>query len=136
MPDRQKVQTEPQSEVIPTLEELGIGFVPFSPLGKGFLTGTINSKLEDVDRRYAIPRFSEENIKANLVLVNALSEIADKKNVTTGQLALAWILAQKPSITLIPWTTKLDRDYTCGRPLSRSFRKTNRQIEINSDAKY
>ncbi len=114
MPDRQKVQTEPQSEIIPTLEELEICFVSFSPLGKGFLTGTINSKLEDVDRRYAIPRFSEENIKANLVLVNALSEIADKKNVTTGQLALAWILAQKPWITPIPWTTKLDRDYTCG----------------------
>jgi pyridoxine 4-dehydrogenase len=70
-------------------------------LGKGFLTGTINSKLADVDRRNVIPRFTEENIKANLVLVDALSEIANQKNITTGQLALAWILAQKPWIAPI-----------------------------------
>ena len=100
---------EPENEIIPLLEELGIGFVPFSPLGKGFLTGTINSKLADVDRRNIIPRFSEENIQANLVLVNALSEIAEQKNVTTGQLALAWLLAQKPWIAPIPGTTKLNR---------------------------
>jgi aryl-alcohol dehydrogenase-like predicted oxidoreductase len=100
---------EPENEIIPLLEELGIGFVPFSPLGKGFLTGTINSKLADVDRRNIIPRFTEENIKANLVLVNALSEIAEQKNVTTGQLALAWLLAQKPWIAPIPGTTKLHR---------------------------
>ncbi|ANF49165.1 aldehyde oxidase [Chryseobacterium glaciei] len=100
---------EPENEIIPTLEELGIGFVPFSPLGKGFLTGIINKKLEDIDRRNVIPRFSEENIKVNLVLVDALSEIAKQKNITTGQLALAWLLAQKPWITPIPGTTKLHR---------------------------
>lgn len=100
---------EPENEIIPTLEELGIGFVPFSPLGKGFLTGTINSKLADIDRRNIIPRFSEENIKANYVLVDALSEIAQQKNITSAQLALAWLLAQKPFISPIPATTKLHR---------------------------
>jgi len=100
---------EPEDEIIPILEELGIGFVPFSPLGKGFLTGAINTKLDDVDRRNVLPRFTEENIKANLVLVEALSEIAQQKNVTTGQLALAWLLAQKPWISPIPGTTKLHR---------------------------
>ena len=100
---------EPEDEIIPTLEELGIGFVPFSPLGKGFLTGIINKKLEDIDRRNIIPRFSEENIKANLALVDALSEIARQKNITTSQLALAWLLAQKPWIAPIPGTTKLHR---------------------------
>lgn len=100
---------EPEEEIIPTLEELGIGFVPFSPLGKGFLTGTIKTKLADIDRRNIIPRFTEENIKANLVLVNALSEIAKQKNITSAQLALAWLLAQKPFISPIPATTKLHR---------------------------
>ena len=100
---------EPEQEIIPTLQELGIGFVPFSPLGKGFLTGIINKKLEAVDRRNIIPRFSEENIQANLVLVEALAKIAKEKNVTTGQLALAWLLAQKPWIAPIPGTTKLHR---------------------------
>lgn len=100
---------EPEDEIIPTLEELGIGFVPFSPLGKGFLTGVINKKLEDIDRRNILPRFSEENIKVNLVLVDALSEIAKAKGITTGQLALAWLLAQKPWIAPIPGTTKLHR---------------------------
>lgn len=100
---------EPENEIIPTLEELGIGFVPFSPLGKGFLTGIINKKLDAVDRRNIIPRFSEENIKANLALVDALSEIAQQKNISTGQLALAWLLAQKPWIAPIPGTTKLHR---------------------------
>ncbi|MET4138162.1 aldo/keto reductase [Pedobacter sp. UYP1] len=100
---------EPEDEIIPALEELGIGFVPFSPLGKGFLTGIINKKLEDIDRRNIIPRFSEENIKANLALVDALSEIAQQKNITTSQLALAWLLAQKPWIAPIPGTTKLHR---------------------------
>lgn len=100
---------EPEDEIIPALEELGIGFVPFSPLGKGFLTGIINKKLEDIDRRNIIPRFSEENIKANLALVDALSEIARQKNITTSQLALAWLLAQKPWIAPIPGTTKLHR---------------------------
>jgi len=100
---------EPEDEIIPVLEELGIGFVPFSPLGKGFLTGIINKKLDPVDRRNMIPRFTEENIKANMVLVDALSEIAQQKKVTTGQLALAWLLAQKPWIVPIPGTTKLHR---------------------------
>lgn len=100
---------EPENEIIPTLEELGIGFVPFSPLGKGFLTGMISTKLEAVDRRNMLPRFTEENIKANLVLVKALSEIAVQKNITTGQLALAWLLAQKPWIVPIPGTTKKHR---------------------------
>lgn len=100
---------EPEHEIIPTLEELGIGFVPFSPLGKGFLTGIINTKLETVDRRNILPRFTEENIKANLVLVHALSEIAQEKGITTGQLALAWLLAQKSWIAPIPGTTKLHR---------------------------
>jgi aryl-alcohol dehydrogenase-like predicted oxidoreductase len=94
---------------MPTLEELGIGFVPFSPLGKGFLTGIINKKLEDIDRRNIIPRFSEENIKANLVLVDALSQIAQQKNISRAQLALAWLLAKKPWIAPIPGTTKLHR---------------------------
>lgn len=100
---------EPENEIIPTLEELGIGFVPFSPLGKGFLAGAITSKLPDVDRRNIIPRFSEENIKANMALLDALTEIAKHKNVTTSQLALAWLLAQKPWIAPIPGTTKLHR---------------------------
>jgi len=100
---------EPEQEIIPVLEELEIGFVPFSPLGKGFLTGIINTKLEDADRRNILPRFTEENIKANLVLVKALSEIAEDKGITTGQLALAWLLAQKPWIAPIPGTTKLHR---------------------------
>jgi len=100
---------EPEDEIIPTLEELGIGFVPFSPLGKGFLTGMINTKLEEVDRRNILPRFTEENIKANQVLVKALAEIAGQKKITTGQLALAWLLARKPWIAPIPGTTKLHR---------------------------
>ncbi|PWG81411.1 aldo/keto reductase [Pararcticibacter amylolyticus] len=100
---------EPENEIIPILEELGIGFVPFSPLGKGFLAGAITSKLPDVDRRNIIPRFSEENIKANLVLLDALAEIAKEKDVTTSQLALAWLLAQKSWIAPIPGTTKLHR---------------------------
>lgn len=100
---------EPEKEIIPTLEELVIGFVPFSPLGKGFLTGAIHTKLAAADRRNMLPRFTEENIKANLVLVEALSEIARQKNVTAGQLALAWLLAQQPWIVPIPGTTKLHR---------------------------
>jgi len=100
---------EPEREIIPFLEESGIGFVPFSPLGKGFLTGIINSKLQDADRRNILPRFSEENIRANQVLVKALSEIAGRKDISPGQLALAWLLAQKPWIVPIPGTTKLHR---------------------------
>lgn len=100
---------EPENEILPVLEELGIGFVPFSPLGKGFLTGAITTKLDDADRRNILPRFTEENIKANRVLVDVLAEIAAQKNITAGQLALAWLLARKPWIVPIPGTTKLHR---------------------------
>ena len=102
---------EPEREVIPTLEELGIGFVPFSPLGKGFLTGAIEDKtaLDSKDFRNAIPRFSTENRKANQGLVDRLTEIARAKLATPAQVALAWLLAQKPWIVPIPGTTKLGR---------------------------
>jgi aryl-alcohol dehydrogenase-like predicted oxidoreductase len=102
---------EPEKEIIPTLEELGIGFVPFSPLGKGFLTGKIdeNTKLDSSDFRNTVPRFSPENRKANQALVDLLNNVAQKKNGTTAQIALAWLLAQKPWIVPIPGTTKLNR---------------------------
>ena len=102
---------EPEKAILPTLEELGIGFVPFSPLGKGFLTGAISDKTEfdKTDFRNIVPRFSEEARKANQVLVDALGKIADRKKATRGQIALAWLLAQKPWIVPIPGTTKLHR---------------------------
>ena len=102
---------EPEKEVIPTLEELGIGFVPFSPLGKGFLTGTINqsTKFAQNDFRNIVPRFTEENRKANQVVVDMVSKFAAQKKVTPAQIALAWLLAQKPWIVPIPGTTKLHR---------------------------
>jgi aryl-alcohol dehydrogenase-like predicted oxidoreductase len=102
---------EPEKEIIPTLEELGIGFVPFSPLGKGFLTGKIdeNTKLDDADFRNTVPRFSPENRKANQALVDLLNRVAQEKNATPAQIALAWLLAQKPWIVPIPGTTKLKR---------------------------
>lgn len=102
---------KPELEVIPTLEELGIGLVPFSPLGKGFLTGKIkeNTTFEKVDLRNAIPRFAPEARKANQALVNLLTEIAARKDATAAQIALAWLLAQKPWIVPIPGTTKLNR---------------------------
>jgi len=102
---------EPEKEIIPTLEELGIGFVPFSPLGKGFLTGTISesTKFNSKDFRNVVPRFDAENRKANVALVDALGAIAAKKNVTRAQIALAWLLAQRPWIVPIPGTTKLHR---------------------------
>ncbi len=102
---------EPEKEIIPTLEELGIGFVPFSPLGKGFLTGKIDDKTEFVknDFRNIVPRFSPEARKANQGLVDLLHEIADKKKATPAQIALAWILAQKPWMVPIPGTKKLER---------------------------
>jgi aryl-alcohol dehydrogenase-like predicted oxidoreductase len=102
---------EPEKEILPTLEELGIGFVPFSPLGKGFLTGAISDKTEfdKTDFRNVVPRFSEESRKANQALVNALGRIADQKRATKAQIALAWLLAQKPWIVPIPGTTKLHR---------------------------
>lgn len=102
---------EPEKEIIPTLEELGIGFVPFSPLGKGFLTGAINetTKFSSSDFRNIVPRFSEENRKANQALVDLLKSIATEKDATPAQIALAWLLAQKPWISPIPGTTKLHR---------------------------
>jgi aryl-alcohol dehydrogenase-like predicted oxidoreductase len=102
---------EPEHEVLPTLEELGIGFVPFSPLGKGFLTGAINesTKFDSTDFRNIVPRFNEENRKANQALVDVLGEIAAQKKATSAQIAIAWLLAQKPWIVPIPGTTKLHR---------------------------
>jgi aryl-alcohol dehydrogenase-like predicted oxidoreductase len=102
---------EPEKEILPTLEELGIGFVPFSPLGKGFLTGKIdeNTTFDKNDFRSTVPRFSEENRKANQALVDLLGRIATEKNATNAQIALAWLLAQKPWIAPIPGTTKLHR---------------------------
>jgi aryl-alcohol dehydrogenase-like predicted oxidoreductase len=102
---------EPEKEVIPTLEELGIGFVPFSPLGKGFLTGKIDegTTFASTDFRNTVPRFSPEARKANKALVYLLAATAARKNVTPAQLALAWLLAQKPWIVPIPGTTKLHR---------------------------
>ncbi|WP_409932561.1 aldo/keto reductase [Xanthocytophaga flavus] len=102
---------EPEKEVFPTLEELGIGFVPFSPLGRGFLTGTINAntKFDPTDFRNIVPRFNEENRKANQIVVEKLREFAKKKQVTPAQIALAWVLAQKPWIVPIPGTTKIHR---------------------------
>jgi aryl-alcohol dehydrogenase-like predicted oxidoreductase len=102
---------EPEKEILPTLEELGIGFVPFSPLGKGFLTGAINenTQFDSSDFRNKVPRFSEENRKANQKLVDLLKSIAEEKNVTPAQIALSWLLAQKPWIVPIPGTTKINR---------------------------
>src|SRR5579859_1199781 len=102
---------EPEKEILPTLEELGIGFVPFSPLGKGFLTGAIdvNTKFDKSDFRNVVPRFAEENRKANQVVVDKLHEFARKKNATPAQVVLAWALAQKPWIVPIPGTTKIHR---------------------------
>jgi aryl-alcohol dehydrogenase-like predicted oxidoreductase len=102
---------EPEQSVLPTLEALGIGFVPFSPLGKGFLTGAINAGTEFAsnDFRSVVPRFSEENRKANQALVDVLGQIADAKGVARAQIALAWLLAQNQWIVPIPGTTKLHR---------------------------
>ena len=102
---------EPEKEIFPLLEELGIGFVPFSPLGRGFLTGAINAdtKFDKTDFRNVVPRFAEENRKANQVVVEQITEFAKKKNATPAQVALAWVLAQKPWIVPIPGTTKIAR---------------------------
>ena len=102
---------EPEAEIIPTLEELGIGFVPFSPLGKGFLTGSINAdtSFDKSDFRNVVPRFSEQNRKANQKLIDLLTDIAGKRKATPAQIALGWLLAQKPWIVPIPGTTKLHR---------------------------
>lgn len=102
---------EPEKEIIPLLEELSIGFVPFSPLGKGFLTGAMTSetKFESTDFRNTVPRFSEENRKANQALVDLVKQIATQKQATPAQIALAWLLSQKPFIAPIPGTTKIHR---------------------------
>jgi aryl-alcohol dehydrogenase-like predicted oxidoreductase len=102
---------EPEESVMPTLDELGIGFVPFSPLGKGFLTGKIDTstKFDSSDFRAVVPRFSEQNRKANQALVDVVTKFAEQKQVTPAQIALAWLLAKKPWIVPIPGTTKLSR---------------------------
>ena len=102
---------EPEGEILPVLEELGIGFVPYSPLGKGFLTGKIdeNTTFDKTDFRNSVPRLSQENRIANQVFVDLLMAIAQRKNATAAQIALAWLLAQKPWIVPIPGTTKLTR---------------------------
>jgi aryl-alcohol dehydrogenase-like predicted oxidoreductase len=102
---------QPEADVLPTCEELGIGFVPFSPLGRGFLTGKIdeNTTFAQGDFRNSVPRFSPEARKANQALIDQLAAIADAKQATTAQIALAWLLARKPWIVPIPGTTKLHR---------------------------
>jgi aryl-alcohol dehydrogenase-like predicted oxidoreductase len=102
---------EPEAEILPALEELGIGFVPFSPLGKGYLTGKIdeNTTFDSTDFRNTVPRFAPEARKANRALVDLLETIAQRKKATPAQIALAWVLAQKPWIVPIPGTTKLHR---------------------------
>jgi aryl-alcohol dehydrogenase-like predicted oxidoreductase len=102
---------EPEAELLPALEALGIGFVPFSPLGKGFLTGKIdeNTTFDSTDFRNIVPRFEPEARKTNRAFVDLLAEIAERKNATPAQIALAWLLAQKPWIVPIPGTTKLER---------------------------
>ena len=102
---------EPEEEILPPLEELGIGFVPFSPLGKGFLTGKIDetTTFDSTDFRNTVPRFSAENRRANQALVDLVAAVAARKGATPAQVALAWVLAQKPWIVPIPGTTKLDR---------------------------
>jgi aryl-alcohol dehydrogenase-like predicted oxidoreductase len=102
---------EPEQKTFTTLEELGIGFVPFSPLGKGFLTGAINenTKFDKTDFRNTVPRFDEENRKANQAVVAKIAEFAERKGATSAQIALAWVLAQKPWIVPIPGTTKIHR---------------------------
>ena len=102
---------EPETEILPTCEELGVGFVPFSPLGKGFLTGKIteSTSFDSSDFRNTIPRFSQENRKANQAVVAILARIAERKKATTAQIALAWLLAQKPWVVPIPGTRKIER---------------------------
>jgi aryl-alcohol dehydrogenase-like predicted oxidoreductase len=104
-------EKRPEAEVLPTLEKLGIGFVPYSPLGKGFLTGKINvqTAIDSSDLRSRIPRFATEARKANQALVDLLTAIAERKNATPGQIALALLLSQKPWIVPIPGTNKLER---------------------------
>jgi aryl-alcohol dehydrogenase-like predicted oxidoreductase len=121
-----------EKDVLPTLEELGIGFVPYSPLGKGFLTGKMdeNTPLESTDFRSTLPRFTPENRKANQVLVDLLGSIAQRKKATPAQIALAWLLAQKPWIVPIPGTTKLHRlDENIGAAAFELTKDDLREIE-------
>jgi aryl-alcohol dehydrogenase-like predicted oxidoreductase len=123
---------EPEAEVIPTLEELGIGFVPFSPLGKGFLTGKISedTQFDKSDFRNIVPRFSAENRKANQAVVDLIGEFAKQKKATPAQIALAWLLAQKPWIVPIPGTTKLHRmEENIGAALVELTRDDINQLE-------
>ena len=125
---------EPEEAVMPTLEELGIGFVPFSPLGKGFLTGKIDSatKLDSTDFRSTVPRFSIENRKTNQALVDVVASFAKEKKATPAQIALAWLLAKKPWIVPIPGTTKLSRlDENLGEA---SIRLTAEDVQALEDA--
>jgi len=126
---------EPEAEIIPTLEELGIGFVPFSPLGKGFLTGKIdeNTTFDKTDFRAGVPRFSPENRKANQVVVDLLAQIGKRKKATPAQVALAWLLAQKPWIVPIPGTRKLERlDENLGAALVELTSEDLQEIESAS----
>ena len=102
---------QPEEEVLPTLEELGIGFVPFSPLGRGFLTGKINENttFDNSDLRNTLPRFTPDALKSNQALIDLLGSTAERKKATPAQIALAWLLAQKPWVVPIPGTTKLHR---------------------------
>ena len=118
---------EPEEQILPALEELGIGFVPFSPLGKGFLTGKLDetAQLDANDFRNTVPRFSPENRKANYAIVDFVTRIATAKKATPGQIALAWLLARKPWIVPIPGTTKVNRlRRTSARRMSSSRRTT------------
>lgn len=117
---------EPEKDILPTLEELGIGFVPFSPLGRGFLTGKIDAQttFDATDFRNTLPRFAEENRKANQALVDLLNKLAKDRNATSAQVALAWLLAQKPWIVPIPGTTKLHR-------LEENIGATNITLDTN-----
>jgi aryl-alcohol dehydrogenase-like predicted oxidoreductase len=128
---------EPEVEIVPLLEELGIGFVPFSPLGKGFLTGSITAetRFESTDFRSTVPRFSDENRKANQALVDVVTEFAEQRKVTPGQIALAWLLAKKPWIVPIPGTTKLHRlEENIGAVDVKLTEEDLREIETASSA--
>jgi len=124
---------EPEEEILPTLEELGIGFVPFSPLGKGFLTGKMdtNTTFDSKDFRSSVPRLSPENLKMNMAFVDLIAQFAQRKNVTPAQIALAWVLAQKSWIVPIPGTTKMHRVYENNGALAVEFTKEELH-EINS----
>ena len=126
---------QPESELFPTLEELGIGFVPFSPLGRGFLTGTMNenTKFESNDFRNTLPRFTQAALKANQSLVDLIGRLAIKNNATLAQIALAWLLSQKPWIVPIPGTTKINRVTENNGALAIVFSEDElKEIEISA----